>query len=402
MLTRRRLPNQLLDGYRRIARLARRVGVRVRNYLIQPFVYLNGSANGYLDVVLSLSPDVIHAHDLATVSAGILAARELRARLVYDAHELERHTNYWSLNRWTKFWIAHYETAFATRCDAVVTVCDSIADWLARQYGIQRPVVVCNAPVTTSRRVGRSGSGDDVRSRLGLAPRTPLVVYVGSVTVDRGMELCVRALAHLPGAHFATVGPRYHVTVGEMTAAAEELCVRDRLHFIDPVPPNRVVDFISSADCGVMAIQNVCLSYYYCFPNKLLESVAAGLPVVVANLFELRRFVEQYRVGVVVDERDPYSIAKGLREVLDVSERYRPSPEIMAAIARRYGWEEQKRKLTALYRELDGEEGQPEPAARVEPAEPVRPDGERAPQLPYETASSSKPAAEGADTPTPS
>jgi glycosyltransferase involved in cell wall biosynthesis len=357
MLPRRRFPKQLLDMYLRLTSLARRAGVRVCKNLVQPFVYLNGPANEYLDLVLLLRPDVIHAHDLATVSTAMLAARILSARVVYDAHELERHTNYWSLNRWTRFWIAHYETAFASRCDAVVTVCDSIADWLARQYEIDRPVVVCNAPVIAPTWVGASDPRDDVRSRLGLAPRTPLVVYVGSVTIDRGMDLCVRALAHLPGAHFTTVGSRYHVTADQMMATARELGVTDRLHFIDPVPPGRVVEFISSADCSVMAIQDVCLSYYYSFPNKLLESVLAGLPVVVANLFELRRFVEQYRVGVVVDQRDPCSIARGLREVLDVSERYRPSVEIMAAIARRYGWEEQKRKLVALYSEFERDEG---------------------------------------------
>jgi len=66
---------------------------------------------------------------------------------------------------------------------------------------------------------------------------------------------------------------------------------------------------LGAADCSVIAIQNVCLSYYYCFPNKLFESVLAGLPVAVADLLELRRFVDQYGVGLVMDETDPKAIA---------------------------------------------------------------------------------------------
>ncbi len=326
----------------------RELMVPVFSYVMQPFTYLYSC----LDTVLALRPEVVHAHDLVTLSAGTLAAQQLRARLIYDAHELECHTNYHSLNRWTKYWIARYETAFATRCDAVITVCDSIAGWLAREYRIQKPIVVGNAPSVRSPVLSGVRIGETVRKRLGLGRDSPLVVYVGSVTLDRGLELCVRALEHLPGAHLAVVGPRYSATEAGMIDAARAIGEVGRLHLVDPVAPGDVMGFISDADCSVMAIQNVCLSYYFCLPNKLLESVLAGLPVVVSDLLELRRFVEQFHVGVVVDERDPRSIANGLREVLSRPDQYRPSFETIAAVETRYGWGEQKRRLTEVYGRL--------------------------------------------------
>ena len=73
-----------------------------------------------------------------------------------------------------------------------------------------------------------------------------------------------------------------------MRLAAEREGVADRLHFVDPLPSEDVVGFLEDADASVIPIQNVCLSYDFCFPNKLLESVFPGLPVAVANLVELR------------------------------------------------------------------------------------------------------------------
>jgi glycosyltransferase involved in cell wall biosynthesis len=101
-----------------------------------------------------------------------------------------------------------------------------------------------------------------------------------------------------------------------------------------------------------MAIQNVCLSYYFCFPNKLLESVLAGLPVVVADLLEMRRFVEQYNVGVIMNEKDPMSIAHAIRMVLDNSSRYRPTPEKIQNITATYGWAVQQERMLQLYGDL--------------------------------------------------
>jgi glycosyltransferase involved in cell wall biosynthesis len=321
--------------------------------LLQPILYLNDFAYACMGTIRAQAPDVIHAHDLVTLSAGSIAARALRCRLIYDAHELETHTNYYSLNSWTKYWVARYEAALARRADRVITVCNSIADWLERRYSISRPLVVLNAPSGKSPVLTRVEGRASVRARLALPEGTPLIVYVGSVTIDRGLEHCVRSLIYLPTAHFAVVGPRYDVTEAAMSRVATEVGVFDRLHFIDPVPSSDVMSFIRTAHCGVMAIQNVCLSYYFCFPNKLLESVLAGLPVAVANLPELRAFVEEHGVGVVMDETDPQSIAGAIETILGDPVKYRPSNMKIAKIEKHYGWPTQAERLVGLYRSIN-------------------------------------------------
>ncbi len=313
--------------------------------------YMNNFGIDAKDMGVRLAPDVVHSHDLHTMSTGYAISRKLGVPLVYDAHELETHTNYWSLHPLTKQWVAVYENVLIRRVRAVVTVCDSIADWLKEQYDIERPTVVLNSPDLLA---PGAQPKETIRDRLALAADTPLAVYVGSVTLDRGSTHCVEAVALVPGLHFAFVGPRYIVTEKEILDAAERLGVQDRIHLVDPVPSKEVTSFVSTADCSVIAIQNVCLSYYFCFPNKLLESVISGVPVAVARLVELERFVGKFPVGVTMDEKDPASIAAAIREILADPARYRPGPEVLDRIRSEYGWPTQQAKLRGLYERILG------------------------------------------------
>src|SRR5439155_2934425 len=211
-------------------------------------------------------------------------------------------------------------------------------------YAICMTIVLTNDPSAQA-----PPPTDDVRSHLGLDPAATLVVYVESVTMDRGLELCVDALPLLPEVHLANVGPRYEPIEMEMLRRAERHGLTDRVHLVDAVPSAEVIPFISTASCSVIPIQNVCLSYYYCFPNKLLESVLAGLPIAAARLVEVEQFVSRFGVGIVMDERSAVGIAAGIRKLMADRGAYVPSAETIERISREYGWPVQEHRLTNVY-----------------------------------------------------
>lgn len=291
-----------------------------------------------------LRPVIVHCHDLGTLPAGIAVAKSCGAKLVYDSHELEMHRN----ATYTAA-VQRKRRAMETRgmqaADAVITVSDSIADHLANDYKIARPHVIFNSPDFGE----LAENVRNVRDDLGLPPDAPLAVYVGSVTVNRGIEQAVQALAHYPDLHFATVGPVREQTRHRALGLASQLGVADRFHVLSPVQPSEVVSYIRSADVSVLPIQNVCLSYYYCMPNKLLESVFAGVPVAVASLLELKKFVATHRVGLAMDETDPRSIAATIRQLVENRASYVLDAGERQAIADAYGWAAQADKLRAIY-----------------------------------------------------
>lgn len=337
-------------GWRLLMRTAILSEVFVGRVVLRPFrPFLNARRMKRLfeKEIIRLNPQIIHAHDLVTLPAGGSAADKSGSKLIYDSHELELHRNTRAgpIARWLH---AYLERKYIQQCDAVVTVCDSIADHLAQEYGVERPYVVMNAPD----REMAVKSETDIRSLLGLSTDNPLAVYVGRITVGRGIEQSVKALQYISGYHLALVGPTHAPTVEDVRTLAQSLGVSDRVHILSPVSPGAVIPFVKSADISLVPIQNVCLSYYYCLPNKLLESTMALLPVVVSDFPELRRFVEISGSGVVMHEADPADIARAIREAYENRDRLRPTSEKLELAEEIYGWPKQERTLKDLYYEL--------------------------------------------------
>ncbi|MCH8275429.1 MAG: glycosyltransferase family 4 protein [Armatimonadetes bacterium] len=334
-----------------ISRLVRWLARTNHRILVAPMVwtYLPGiiyeEARAYRpDVICALEPDVIHAHDLYTLGAAAVAAERLGVPFIYDAHELERHGSD-IRSPLGRFLVALEEGSYISGTRAVVTVSPSIAEHLQQLYRIPRPLVVLNAPKVGSERA----AGRDVRADIGLGPQTPLLLYVGKVTTGRGMEELAESLAYAPGFHLATVGPQVPEVVASMRRVARRHDVESRLAIMDPVAPEDVVSYVATADVGIIVAPNACLSYAYSLPNKLFETSLAGLPLVVSDLVEMRRFVISNRIGQVLPSDAPRDIARTVMAVYRDREKYRPSPERRAKLAAEYGWDAQMRKLIALY-----------------------------------------------------
>ena len=128
-----------------------RVDLKTRNWpknlLVQLVKYLEWTYR-IVARMRSENPAVIHAHGISALPVGVILKWFTRAPLIYDAHELESETNGLSplrskLARWTeRMWIP--------RVDRTITVCDSIADWYARAYPIERPGVIRNVPMKSA------------------------------------------------------------------------------------------------------------------------------------------------------------------------------------------------------------------------------------------------------------
>ncbi len=286
---------------------------------------------------------VVHAHDLETLPAGVALARRLGAHLVYDAHELERHSI--GLSRLESRVLGWLESRLISRAARVITVSDSIAAHLARVCDIRLPVVVMNSPNLAEQRATAQG----LRAQLALAVEVPLAVYVGRLARMRGVDQVLPVLAAWPQLHLACVGGRDAAFAAHLLQRAQDLGVAARLHLVDAVPPFEVVDFIRSADLALVLSQDACLSYRYSLPNKLFEATFAGLPICASDLPEQRHFVAQAGNGVVVRGDDSGAIAHAMRDVYRRRQQLRPDATRLAALTTRYGWQSQSCKLLALY-----------------------------------------------------
>src|SRR5262249_971807 len=92
-------------------------------------------------------------------------------------------------------------------------------------------------------------------------------------------------------------------------------------------------------------------------PNKLWESLAAGVPVVVSDYPVMRGIVldpSNGPLGAVCNATHPGSIANAVLEIVSCSprERARLRARCLAAAHRRWNWETEAARLVALYGEI--------------------------------------------------
>ncbi|MDX1740766.1 MAG: glycosyltransferase [Rhodothermales bacterium] len=176
-----------------------------------------------------------------------------------------------------------------------------------------RPTVVENVP--PFREVAPSGK---LRSAAGITDNHPIVLHQGHIKQGRGCEALVRAALTVPDTHFVFLGN------GPLRPALQDLArsldIQERVHFVDSVPPELLLDYTASATVGVTLLEDTCLNHHYALPNKLFEYLMAGVPVLASDLPEISRIVSDFRVGRLCQPGSTKDIGKNLREMLSKSE----------------------------------------------------------------------------------
>jgi glycosyltransferase involved in cell wall biosynthesis len=321
-------------------------------------LWLNALASSLDGVLFGLQaalragrPDVVHAHDLNVLPAAWLVSRLWRARLVYDTHELHLYS-VGMLRMRPGAWRAAcrvVERACMRAADAVITVNHACARALARIHGVPRPLALYNAPRLAESAVGAAHS---LRAAAGVPAERPLAVYCGGIHPERGIEQAISALALAPGVSLALLGYGERGYLALLRERASAAGVLERLFFVPAVPPAQVSATMRDADVSLVLIQGNVLNYRFSSPNKLVESLHAGLPVIGADLPEIRRVIRAYGCGFAVDARDAGAIAAALRAVTqDAALRARMAGAAREA-ARRINWENEEQTLLRAYASL--------------------------------------------------
>jgi len=285
-------------------------------------------------------PAVIHAHSLGALPVGVVAKWMTGAPLIYDAHELETEAyGIGSLERRLSRWM---ESFLIKRADSVVTVCDSIADWYEEHYGVAPPAVVRNVP---DWEFGLSSGSDALRRQLGIPVDALIFLYQGALSPGRGIHAAVQAFERLdPDRHLVLMG--FGVLEDEIRRVS---AASDYVHFREAVPPHDLAEYTSSADIGLCLIEPVCLSNYFCLPNKLFEYIGSGIPVIASDLPEQRALIEAYDCGWVVGD-DEEALGRLLASI-DRDAVNRKAAGVGAA-RRSLSWSKEAEVLKNTYRAL--------------------------------------------------
>ncbi len=309
------------------------------------------------DAVVAAAPEteVFHAKALIVLPVVRESARRLAGRFVYDVADY--HTEAARLARMpgmVRELVRRRERTWARDAAGTLAVSDPVADLVAARWAIPRPVILMNCPPAWHPEEPGPVASDLVRTAAGIAADRPVVLYQGGYSVDRGIEELVAATQLSPlrdlGAVCAFMGfGRLDGWLREQAAAHP-----DRIVVLPPVPPDDLLPWTAGSDVTFVGQPPRTLNQRLNLPNKLFESLMAGVPVVVSADNAQCRLTTDEAVGACADIDSPGAIADALALILGQPAEVRRElrAHCRSVALDRYSWERNVPGLTGLYRGL--------------------------------------------------
>jgi glycosyltransferase involved in cell wall biosynthesis len=307
--------------------------------------------------------DLYHAFGILTIGVALRLAKASRAagrsgRVVYDVIDVTLESNNREAPRALVPPLRRKERGWAGRADAIVTVNEPIGRHLAEAWGLATPpTVLLNCQPRWDPPAERP---DLIRAATGLEPGNRIVLFLGRLGRQRGLEEAAAAVLATPQAALVMLG--FGAWADTLRARDTDPAYAGRHFTLPPVHPDAVPAWTASADVSIIAVPANSLNQRLSTPNKFWESLTAGTPVVLGRDLEvMRAIVEADDLGAVADPTDPADLARALREVLDAPPEVRDArrARCLAVCRERYNWETAVRPYLDLIARLSGAAGRP-------------------------------------------
>ncbi len=187
--------------------------------------------------------------------------------------------------------------------------------------------------------------------------RLHLVAYIGVMGPQDGVDLAVRAAAHVVHGlgredisfTFMGAGDCYN----QMKALRDELGLQDYLELPGRVPDDTVVEVLSTAALGLSPDPKNPLNDVSTM-NKTLEYMAFGLPIVAFDLKETR--VSAGEAASYVESGDVAAYAQAIVELLDDGDKRATMGKVgRRRIEQELGWPYQRDRYVRVFDALVGQ-----------------------------------------------
>jgi len=152
---------------------------------------------------------------------------------------------------------------------------------------------------------------------MGIEKNGPVVLYVGRISEDKGIQCLMRAapsvLKSFPHTKFLIVGEDYGY-LGKLRALVSNLGMEKSVIFTGHLTGRQLVSVYRSADVFVLP------SELEAFGIVVIEAMASGVPVIVSNCGGMKDIVRDGTNGFLFDVGDAMQLAEKIKLLLSNEE----------------------------------------------------------------------------------
>jgi glycosyltransferase involved in cell wall biosynthesis len=320
-------------------------GIHVRRVKTRAVWFRTPIAPATKAVLGSMDADVVHAHSPPPLTSYYAAKASSRRRLpfVITYHcDVEVPSVFGPLVEAVYRNTLEYSTI--RRANRIIV---TTATYAATSRAVWRynPAVIPNA--VDPQRYRPENDGSAARARHGIREGESVVLFVGRMVLQKGIENLVEAARSVAYAKFLLVGGGPEID--SLRRLAARLGVAERVIFTGQVSQEDLPSYFAA--CDVFVLPSV--SRLEAFGIVALEAMASGKPVVVSDIPGVREVITDGKEGLLADPVDPEDLGGKIRILLaDDRKRSVMGRAGRETVERNFGVETVVDRIEALYRDL--------------------------------------------------
>jgi glycosyltransferase involved in cell wall biosynthesis len=281
-------------------------------------------------MVREFQPDLVIASSTYPMDTWVARhiARRARCRWIYEVHDL------WPLSLielsgmspWHPFALlcAWAERRAYRRADAVVSMLPKVhAHMAARGLDLQRLRIVPNGVALQAWEDPPQALREDIQQTLQVARGKGhrVIGYAGSMGLPNALDTLLDAAALMRDEPitFVLVGDGHEKDRLQRRVREEQLA---NIHFLAPIPKAQIPSLLQAVDVAYIGWQRVPLYRFGIAPNKLMDYMMAGCPV-LHSVEAGNDPVAESGCGLTVPPEDPQAVMAGLLHLLNLTEAQR-------------------------------------------------------------------------------
>ncbi|MEM6967311.1 MAG: glycosyltransferase, partial [Bacteroidota bacterium] len=129
----------------------------------------------------------------------------------------------------------------------------------------------------------------------------------------------------------------------------KHLQIEDRVKFLGYLLPEELQKITPQATIGINLLKNTSLNYYYSLANKTFDYVQAGIPAIHMNFPEYHQLMEEFEVGILVENLEKATLVNAVNELLQNKVLYRRLRENCQQAKKKWNWQNEAKKLISFY-----------------------------------------------------
>lgn len=286
--------------------------------------------------LLFTKKDLLFSNDLDTLLPNYIIGKLQNKKLVFDSHELFSEIPELVNKQQVKNVWLFLEKTIIPKLQNVITVSDSIKNHYHNLYGISA-IVIRNIPKI--KKISQRNFEIDAKGKK-------VILYQGSVNIGRGIELMIDTMTLLDEYLFIVIGDGD--ILEQLNEKVSNLSLHNKVKFLGKKTPEELKELTPNATIGMSLEEDLGLNYRYALPNKIFDYLHANVPVIVADLPEMRSLIKKHPIGEILIERTPKTLAETIINMTNISYE----KELKTA-KKELNWSKEKEKLISIFSKLD-------------------------------------------------